>query len=171
MYKNRISKTWNVVLIILGVLLIAGIFMGLFGSDSKVDKDGKVEINPSFEVGGLTAYGKYDDVEDRLYTKEAFKCKGLQIKVDFDADIEYEIYFYDEDENFISKTEATDSAYKEDVPETAVYARIVIVPEFDTDDVEPSINLVEKLEYVKQIQIKVDNNQEKTVEDTETTTE
>ena len=152
---------------VLAILVAILVLSGFFGltSNVKIDDD-YVKVNPTYSVGGLTDYGKFDDVKDSLYTKEVFECKGIEVQLDFDADITYEIYFYDEDENFVSKTEELSSSYKDECPEEAVYARIVIHPTFDEDDKEPSISFIDRIynNYKKQLTIKVLADQEPTEE-------
>lgn len=111
-------------------------------------------ITPAFDVGNLGADGKYVDDESTLYTKEAFECDGLQIKLDFDNQIEYQIYFYDDLDNFIESTEVLSAAYSETVHDG--YARIVIMP---TNDEDEKISLTERVTYPGQMTIKVAKEQ------------
>ena len=161
------NKFGKLVLSCLVIVALLAIIFGFTSSGSKVDKDGRVEVDLKYEVGSLNTTGKYAEAEDKLYTKTAFKCKGLTVKLDFDANVEYQIFFYDEDEYYISSTEKLDASYNDEVPENAVYARIVIYPEFGSDVSEPSITIFNKGDYTKQLLVKVYNNQEKDVEATE----
>ena len=96
---NKIGK---VVLSCLVIVALLAIILGFTSSDSKVDKDGRVEVDLSWEVGALNTTGKYLEADDKLYNKTAFKCKGLTVKLDFDANVKYQIFYYNEDEVFIS---------------------------------------------------------------------
>lgn len=117
-------------------------------------KDDLKTITPSFDVGNLGTDGKYVNDESTLYTKEAFECDGLQIKLDFDNEINYQIYFYDDLDNFIESTEVLSAAYSETVHDG--YARIVIMP---TDDEDEKISLTERVTYPGQMTIKVAKEQ------------
>lgn len=127
-----------------------------FGVKAIVDytKNDLKKITPSFEVGNLGADGKYVNDKSTLYTKEAFACEGLQIKLDFDNQINYEVYFYDNLDNLVTKSETLSSSQV--FPLKAGYARIVITP---TDDDDNKISWTEKLSYPRQMTIKVNKNQ------------
>ena len=159
-YKTKeILKGCGLVLLI---LLVIGALFGFFSTD-KVDDDGRVELSLNYEKGALTEYGKYLEAKDSLYTKEAFEVKGLNVHLDFDADVTYKIYFYDEDEQFISCTDNLDTSYKEEIPDNAVYGRIVIYPSFDTGE-DKEVGLF-KYKYVNQLHVKVFDDQEDSTEE------
>lgn len=111
-------------------------------------------INPTFEVGNLGNDGKFVDDKSTLYTKEAFACDGLQIKLDFDNQINYQIFYYDDLDNFIESTAVLADAYSGGVHDG--YARLVIIPMNDDDD---KISLVERVTYPNQMTIKVNKTQ------------
>lgn len=117
-------------------------------------KDDLKTITPVFDVGNLGTDGKFVDDESTLYTKEAFACDGLQIKLDFDNQIEYQIYFYDDLDNFVESTEVLSAAYSETVHDG--YARIVIMP---TNEEDEKISLTERVTYPGQMTIKVAKEQ------------
>ena len=148
---KRIIKA--VALALAGVAAITAI---AFGVKAIVDwsKNDLKEINPSFEVGNLGNDGKYVNDESTLYTKDAFKCEGLQIKLDFDNQINYEVYFYDNLDNLVTKSETLSSSQV--FPLKAGYARIVILP---TDDEDNKISLTERISYPRQMTVKVNKNQ------------
>ena len=159
--NKEILKNIGLVLLIIAVL---GFLFGIF-SKQKADDDGRVEVKLSYEIGGLTEYGKYDEADDKLYS-EMFECKGLNVGLDFDANVEFEIYFYDEDEHFVSKIDKTSDSFKGDIPETASFARIVIYPTFEKGD-EQKVNLLNKYSFIKQLTVKVYEDQSNDTEETE----
>lgn len=148
--KGIIKK---VSLALAGIIAISAIGVGVAKIVEYTKEDLKT-ISPSFSVGNLGSDGKYVNDESTLYTKEAFQCDGLQIKLDFDNEIEYQIYFYDDLDNFVESTEVLSSAYSETVHDG--YARIVIMP---TNDEDGKIGLTERITYPDQMTIKVAKEQ------------
>ena len=152
---NFIAKSIfkKVALVLAGVTAITA---AGFGVKALVDytKDDLKTISPKFEVGNLGSDGKFVDDKSTLYTKEAFEAEGLQIKLDFDSQINYQIFYYDDLDNFVESTAVLSTAYSETVHDG--YARIVITP---TDDEDEKISLVERVKYPGQMEIKVNKEQ------------
>ena len=144
--KGIIKK---IALVLAGVVALSAVGFGVAKLVEFVKDDLKT-ISPVFDVGNLGTDGKFVDDESTLYTKEAFQCDGLQIKLDFDNQIEYQIYFYDDLDNFVESTEVLSAAYSETVHDG--YARIVIMP---TNDEDEKISLTERVTYPGQMTIKV----------------
>lgn len=152
--KDLITKIMSVILVIATIVGI-GALVSHFVSN-KADEDGRVEVNLSYEIGGLTAYGKYAETKESIYTKEAFKCDGLYIEPEFDATITYQVFFYDGLGNFISSTASLEGYYTDEIPADSSYARIVITPKWDKDE-EKKINIFQVNKYAKQLNVKVSN--------------
>ena len=158
-------KTKNTLKQILAVAL-AGLaaFGAIFGlvKLSEVLKEETKVIHPSFEVGGINAEGKGDkDLNGSIYTKESFECQGLEVKLDFDAEVSYQIYYY----NDLDELKAVSSEYTASmilaVPSSASHARIVVTPFWD-DDVEEDDRVVQWYDvakYANQLEIRVDKEQ------------
>lgn len=157
--KDLITKIVSVALVVATVVGI-GALIGHFVSN-KADEDGRVIINPSYEIGGLTAYGKYKETKESIYTKEAFKCDGLNIEPQFDSTITYQVFFYDGLGNFIDSSASLDGYYTEEIPTGSSYARIVITPKWDKDtkDDDKKINIFQVNKYAKQLTVKVNAEQ------------
>lgn len=157
--KDLITKIASVVLVVATVVGIGALF-GHFVSN-KADEDGRVVINPSYEIGGLTAYGKYEETKESIYTKEAFKCDGLNIESQFDSTITYQVFFYDSLGNFVDSSASLEGYYTEEIPTGSSYARIVITPKWDKDtkDDDKKINIFQVNKYAKQLTVKVNAEQ------------
>lgn len=151
--KNIIK---NIALALAGVAAITAVG---FGVKTIVDytKDDLKQISLNYEVGNLGTDGKFVDNESTLYTKEAFGCYGLQIKPDFDSTVNYQIFYYDILDNYISSTSSLSDSYIEEAPVNGAYARIVIEP---IDDEDGKISFLEKLNYSKQLTVKVKKQQD-----------
>lgn len=130
-YKTRktISKVISLVMVCL--LAIGGI-MGLSVVSEYIKDDTKV-IRPTFEVGGLDDVGQYKKTESSIYTKNSFECLGLEIKLDFDSNVKYQVYFYDSLDKFVSHTEVHEESVIIEVPENVTYARLVVIPVWGSD--------------------------------------
>lgn len=122
----------------------------------KADDDGLVKVHLNYDIGGLDANGEYEETDASIYTKDAFEAKGLEVTMDFDSNVNYEVFFYDQYGDFISSTGTLDKNYNDEVPLFATHARIEITPESDED----GIKWYEKNGYANQIEIKVDEKQE-----------
>ena len=100
-----------------------------------------------------------------LYTKNAFECQGLEIKLDFDNYISYEVFYYRSNGNFIESSGLITDGYTGELPLFATHARIEITPNWtemgeDYKDVEKQIvKWYETTKYVSQIDVKVSNVQ------------
>ena len=157
-YKTKQNLKFFGLIIILVVTIFA-----IFGltNNVKVDED-KVEVKLQYEIGSLTSTGKYKESDKSLYTKELFECQGLKVQIDFDANVEYQIFFYDENENYLISTDRLTESFKEELPQNAHYARLVIYPVFDDNVKDPSISFLNVLfnKYSKQLKVFVDNIEE-----------
>ncbi len=146
---KKFLKTLSLVL--LGLATIGGVTT----LATRLVKNDKVTIHPTFEVGGLNALGKYEEDKSTLYTKEKFACEGLQATLDFDSQISYQIYYYDILDNFISSTDIITAGYSNDAPLNGAYARIEITP---TNDEDKKISFNERYSYAKQLNLKVNKH-------------
>ena len=154
-FNLKSKKTWkNIGLGALACTLGIGAVMGV-GALLNREEDLTKIINPTYSVGGLTEDGRYLETEGSIYTKDAFECQGIDVSLDFDSNVSYRIFFYDEDNDFISATEKQTGNYDETTtPYDVKFARIVITP---NDDEE--IKWYEKNGYAKQLTIEVDKEQ------------
>lgn len=137
-----------------------GAIMGVGALLNKEDETTKV-INPTYAIGGLTEQGAYLDTKASIYTENAFECQGLDIDMDFKNNVSYRVFFYDEDNDFLSSTPKLSENYDETTtPMFAKYARIVITPNDDDE-----IKWHEKNGYANQLEIEVNKEQNATIID------
>lgn len=147
------------IITILLVVLCLGIVGGGIAGIVKLTDTGKLDTktiaSTKFSVGGLDSNGKYMNTNASIYTKEAFECQGLEVSLDFDNEIEYQIYFYDQNNDFVHTTGKLSGAFvKDSVPFFAKYARIVVTPK--NDEV---VSNLEVLKYAGQLTVKVNREQ------------
>ena len=166
----RISrKTQNTIKNVVSAVLAIAILLGvasLIGGLTRADDEGLVEIHPVFSVGGVNELGKYIDDNGSIYTEEAFECRGLKIRLDFEETIDYEVFFYDGGGKFISSSGMKEETSVIEVPTFATHARIEITPDWEAlgEDYEDKEDQIVKWydvsKYAKQMTIKVDKEQE-----------
>lgn len=150
----------------LGIGAVIGAASGINSLVEKNDSELKT-IYPVFEVGGLNETdGKYEKSESTLYTKNAFECQGLEIKLDFDNYIKYQIFYYEADGDFLSASEVISGNEEIEVPLLATHARLELTPnwdemgeDYDTEK-EQVIKWYETTKYSSQIEVKVNKEQD-----------
>ena len=145
--------------IVIVCLLVAGVLGGGVAGLIKLTDDDAFDTKNisflSFSVGGLDGTGAYMDTNTSIYTKDAFECQGLNITLDFDNMIEYKVYFYDQNNDFVHTTGTRTNAFVDtEVPFFAKFARIVVMP--TEDDV---VSTLEVNKYAKQINVSVNREQ------------
>ena len=139
--------------VIVIALLLAAISCVVVYS-TKTDK----KVSPGvFSRGALDSNGKHVDSDTCLYTEELIQCRGLSVTVDFEAKLEYEIYFYRADESFIGSTGRLVEDFSLEGYENAKYCRIVIIPVLK--DGADKIRFWECRSYAKQLTVKVSTDQ------------
>lgn len=154
MRKKRKFK--SIISTFLCLALLGG---AVFGVTKLLKNDSDtVEIKASaFAVGALDEEGKYVENKQTLYTKEMFLCDGLTVELDKDCKSTYQIFYYDEDGEFIEASEVLTEDFEEDIADGAVNARIMITPEIPEDKTAEDfkINFFTKYSYLKGITITV----------------
>lgn len=160
--KARRNSLSRILVIILSVILSIGAIFGVGAIVTSVEEETQKTISVFEFDQGVLKNGIYDNENKKggVYTKEEFSCKGLEVEIDFENDIRYEIHFYDEngvylfmeslDGNFSLNAKIEDN---EDYT-TVRKCRIVIIP--DNDE---SVAFYEVQKYAKQLTIKVDKVQ------------
>lgn len=126
--RKTISQVLSVVLLCaLGLTAIFGV-----SALSKNLKDETKVIYPMFEVGGIGEDGKSNRANNTIYTESAFACDGLEVKLAFDADVKFQVFYYDELDNFKRSTQVYSASVKLN-PEKGLFARIVVYPTWGKD--------------------------------------
>ena len=155
----RKGKVKKIVAIVLGLVTVAGAVFGV-SALAKYAKEEQKTIKPTFSVGGLTETGVYEETDDTIYTKDSFEAKGLEIKLDFDSNVKYQVFFYDELDKFISCTEVYTESQDISVPLEA-RARLEVTPIWGPDaPLEKEIKWYETAKYANQLEVRVDKRQE-----------
>jgi len=152
------GRRWfrNLLIVVLILLTVGGIVGGVIALSRNTDKIDDALTYKSigwtkYGIGGLDSNGNYMSTDKSIYTKNAFECQGLNVTPDFDSQVSYQIYFYDQNNEFVHTTGRLTGAFVQDsVPFFAKYARIVITP--NDDD---KVTIFEKRGYAKQLNVTV----------------
>lgn len=152
--KSKNKKLKKVALItggVLGVVLTAGIIVGVANNKETKDVGGYF----SYEIGTLDESGEETRGDTSAIRMKNFqKVKGLNVELEKNATVTYEIFYYDKDKNFLESLEQTDDYDESELPggaATAEYFKIVITP---TSDAEVSKSEISK--YEKQLEVTID---------------
>ena len=164
--KYKTKKTLKTLaLSALGIGAIVGVASGLGTLGEKADNELKT-IYPTFEVGGLREFdGKFEESKKTIYTKTAFECQGLEIKLDFDNTIDYQVFFYESDGDFISASSVMSGNETLQVPLMATHARLEVTPNWSEmgedykDTKNQEIKWYEVTKYSTQLSLKVNKEQ------------
>jgi len=114
-----------------------------------------------FSRGSLDKNGEYVASKQSLYTEEPFGCYGMTITVDFEARLTYDVYFYDEDGDFVERETGLTGKYEyTELPEFPMYARVVIYPEVPAGENNFEIKFYETYKYAKCMDIQVAKKQD-----------
>lgn len=125
------TKTGKIALIVVGIL-VAIMAIGLcvrMGSSQTYTTLSATD----YQVGALDETGAFMKNAGSFVSKDYYDVDGLSVKVDEDAEVSYQLYFYDAEENFISATNQFGVTYNGTIPEDAELFKIVINPTNDDD--------------------------------------
>ena len=130
----------NVLAVVVVAILCAGIIGGGIAL-GKYIKDKKKSPTLLWERGAIADDGKVNNDKNSIHTKDLFECRGLEITPSLESGVTYVVAFYDDNENFLVKTDArSDKFTSSNVPLFAKYARVEINAGFeDGEKVEISL--------------------------------
>ena len=153
---GRISnKTKEIISVLLVAAIVIAAISGIVVYSARTHRTVSSTV---FSRGALDSNGKHLESDTCLYTEELIQCRGLLVEVDFEAKLEYEIFFYRADESFIGSTGRLVEDFTLEGYDNAKYCRIVITPELK--DGADKIRFWEILSYADQITVKVAIDQE-----------
>ena len=146
--RTKKSTIISIVAIILSIVAFSTVIFGIGGND-----DTKTVNSMNYTVGSIDAEGKAIDSKLAIFTKDKSTVEGLEITIVDEPTITYQVFFYDEDGNFVSATESLAEDFDATtIPEGASTFRILITPvEVDGEAVE--ITVLNKSNYAKQLEV------------------
>ncbi len=150
---NKIAKT--ILIIVLCLAVVGGIVGVVAWTQSDKFDQKELSFLGKYEVGGLDSNGNYMSTNASIYTKKPIECQGLNCNLVFDSTISYQLYFYDQNNEFVHTTGKLTGTFTEDgVPFFAKYVRIVITP--NDDD---KVTSMEVVKYAKQLKVSANREQ------------
>lgn len=140
----------NIILGIVGLVTIIGAFALVSNLIGTRDEEYK-EVNVSYTLGGLDENGKVKDDEYSMYSELIDDFESVRITMDFDNQIEYQLFYYDENNVFLDSSEvmSANSVHNRETLGKSNF-RIVIRT---TDDTK--LNFINKFKYANQLKVEV----------------
>lgn len=154
-YELRKHKTADAVKWVVVFLLVIGLIGAVITLFVMLDRQTTVtEIGAEqYIIGGLDAEGAAVEGDTSIVTRDTFTTDGLKVELADEAEVTYELYFYDADGEFVSKTAALSADFDGSaIPENAASAKCVITPIADEDG---KVSLTEVLNYAGQVTVTV----------------
>lgn len=149
-HKTADAVKWFIVFV-----LLLGVIASVVTLFIQVDRNTTVtQIGAeAYKIAALDDSGEETESDKSIVTRDAFTTDGLKIELADDAAVSYELYFYDADGEFVSKTGALTADYDgSTVPETAATVKVVITP---TEDEDGKVTLTEVFGYASALTITV----------------
>ena len=127
------NKTKLVIAFILIAVLAAGLIAVAVNLNNQITTSTVSSLE--YRIGGIDEEGTLDtDVVTSIVTKNYVTVDGLEIELNEDAKVTYQVFFYDEDREYVSASEANlSTTFSGSVPETAKFCKIVIKPTIDPE--------------------------------------
>lgn len=138
----------------LSVLLALGFLAWMIALTVKLDRQTTTETlgGEAYSIGLLSESGEYQEGETAIYTRKGITVNGLKCDLQDEATVKYELFFYDKDGKFISKSGDQTDDWKGSVPETAKTVKVMITP---TSDEDGKVSVIEVLGYANQLTVTV----------------
>ena len=148
-HKTRDTILWIVVFVLIATLAIGFTVVLVRTHDTTT----ATTLSASaYTKGTIGADGAVQSTKAHIYTKKFINVKDIEIVLAEDAEIQYKLFYYKDNEDgvkeFISATDWLNADLDNEVVEGAEYVRIVIDPLEDDE-----ISLFEIRSYAKQLTV------------------
>ena len=140
-------------------VLVVALTLGAFGFVLSAFNRNSSKLD--YSLGALDEEGRYEKSNKSIYTKDAFEFDTVKITRDFESDVTYQLFYYDELDKFVSSSEIIDESAEFTAPEGARYARLVIYPTFDAELAEDNqkLNIFNVSKCAKQLTVEITVNE------------
>ena len=155
--STTFGKVVGALLLIGTILAVATLVSNLRNNEDEADVEEFDTVMSIYSIGGLDENGQYVKTNKSLYTKKAKEADVVKTTLDFDNNIEYEIFFYDEVGDFVESTGLQSSNNTFEMPSGATHFRVVITPIWN-DDVEEDkqkVTLLNQLKFSTQLKVEI----------------
>ena len=148
-HKRLDKAKWAVVLIVALALIaaVAALFVKLDRQTTTTTIGGE-----AYSIGTIDETGEYAEGDTAIYLRNGITTDGLKCELADDAQIKYQLFFYDADGGFLEASEELTSDWNGSAPEGAESVKIMITP---TEDEDGKVSLVEVLGYADQLTVTV----------------
>ncbi len=138
--KHIRSDKWKWALTLVAMILIIGAVVALFVNVDKLTTT-KTLSSLDYGLGKINETGIVVDADTSIVSKDIYTVDGIVVEISGDANITYRLAFYNEDEEYISTTEALNENFDvETIPENATLFRVEITPnQVEEEDVTMSV--------------------------------
>ena len=137
-------------------LLVTSLFNKVSDNLSQDELKGYTEVNLSYKVGKINNDGTGVESDTSMYTEKAIKATEVKVVIDFEHNIFYQLFFYDENGDLIRASDVSHRTNVYEMPEGATHFRVMITPDWDNiEDNNNKIDLLEKYGYYSQLRIGV----------------
>lgn len=142
----------------LSVIALFAAILGIIFALVKCSQVEKTDIHPVFSLGTLNEDGNYEKSTTSIYTKDPFECRGLTITPDFESHLQYRVFFYGTEGQFVGATDTQTGSGAIPMSDIAVTARLVITP-LDDDNKNIELKLWDVPKYSLSVKISVNADQ------------
>ena len=148
-HKKLDRVKWAAVLIVALALIVAvaALFVKLDRQTTTTTIGGE-----AYSIGTIDETGEYAEGDTAIYLRNGITTDGLKCELADDAQIKYQLFFYDVDGAFLAASEELTSDWNGSVPEGAESVKIMITP---TEDEDGKVSLIEVLGYADQLTVTV----------------
>ena len=148
-HKRLDRVKWAVVLIVALALIaaVAALFVKLDRQTTTTTIGGE-----AYSIGTIDETGEYAEGDTAIYLRNGITTDGLKCELADDAQIKYQLFFYDADGAFLEASEELTSDWNGSAPEGAESVKIMITP---TEDEDGKVSLIEVLGYADQLTVTV----------------
>ena len=148
-HKKLDRVKWAVVLIVALALIaaVAALFVKLDRQTTTTTIGGE-----AYSIGTIDETGEYAEGDTAIYLRNGITTDGLKCELADDAQIKYQLFFYDADGGFLEASEELTSDWNGSAPEGAESVKIMITP---TEDEDGKVSLIEVLGYADQLTVMV----------------
>ena len=148
-HKKLDRVKWAVVLIVALALIaaVAALFVKLDRQTTTTTIGGE-----AYSIGTIDETGEYAEGDTAIYLRNGITTDGLKCELADDAQIKYQLFFYDADGAFLEASEELTSDWNGSAPEGAESVKIMITP---TEDEDGKVSLIEVLGYADQLTVTV----------------
>lgn len=148
-HKKLDRVKWAVVLIVALALIaaVAALFVKLDRQTTTTTIGGE-----AYSIGTIDETGEYAEGDTAIYLRNGITTDGLKCELADDAQIKYQLFFYDADGGFLEASEELTSDWNGSAPEGAESVKIMITP---TEDEDGKVSLIEVLGYADQLTVTV----------------